>query len=200
MTDVLLIRHGVTSWNQARRIQGRSDLPLTEEARTWLHGRRLPPGFEGCRWQSSPLVRAVETARLLGAEALVPDPRLTESDWGEWEGLTLAEMRARDPQGFAENESRGLDFRPPGGESPREVAARLAGWFDEVATGEGCVVAVSHKGVIRAALSLATGWDMHDDFPHKLDWRAAHHFRAERAAGGTTAVTLVAVNLPLAGT
>jgi probable phosphoglycerate mutase len=62
------------------------------------------------------------------------------------------------PEAMVANEALGLDFRPPGGESPREVRARLESLFADLT--DELVVCVTHKGVIRAALSLATGWDM----------------------------------------
>jgi probable phosphoglycerate mutase len=69
---------------------------------------------------------------------------------------------------MAANEARGLDFRPPGGESPREVCARLQALLAELAADPQPVVAVCHKGVIRAALVLATGWDMRSKPPLRL--------------------------------
>jgi probable phosphoglycerate mutase len=86
-------------------------------------------------------------------------------DWGAWEGRTLADLRAEAPAAMAANEARGLDFRPQGGESPREVRARLEPLLAEF---QGDVICVTHKGVIRAALSLATGWDMTSKPPVRL--------------------------------
>jgi probable phosphoglycerate mutase len=77
---------------------------------------------------------------------------------------------------FLEAESRGLDFLPPGGESPRMVMQRIADWTAEIARTGLPVVAVSHKAAIRALLALATGWDMTGRQPVKLDWRALHFF------------------------
>ncbi|MDH3792273.1 MAG: histidine phosphatase family protein, partial [Rhodospirillales bacterium] len=83
-------------------------------------------------------------------------------------------------------EARGLDFRPPGGESPRDVQVRLAPWLTRVAAdGQPCV-AVCHKGVIRALAALASGWDMTGPPPEKLRDAAAHRFLV--GTGGTPAV------------
>ena len=194
MSEVLLIRHGVTAWNAERRMQGRSDIPLTREARDWLACRTVPAGFEHAGWRSSPLARARDSALLLGARRLLLEQRLLESDWGTWEGQTLAELRAADREGFSRNEQRALDFRPPGGESPRDVAARLREWFARVAADGEDLVVVTHKGVIRAALSLATGWDMREDFRPRVDWRAGHHFSVAHRSGD---IRLVGLNLPL---
>ncbi len=88
------------------------------------------------------------------------EPRLIEMDWGAFEGRRARELRAEAPGALAANEALGLDFRPPGGESPREVGNRLQTLVAELVADPTPVVAVCHKGVIRAALALATGWDM----------------------------------------
>jgi 2,3-bisphosphoglycerate-dependent phosphoglycerate mutase len=75
-----------------------------------------------------------------------------------------------------ENEARGLDFRPEGGESPREVLARVSQW---IATLEAPTLAITHRGVIRVVLAAATGWDLLGKPPAKLDWEAVHLFRIE---------------------
>ncbi len=173
---LVLIRHGETAWNRQKRLQGRADVPLTADAGAALARRRLPPRFHDAAWFASPLTRAVETARLLGADGLVIEPRLIEMDFGAWEGHRLAELRADAEQAMAANEARGLDLCPPGGESPRQVQDRLRPWFAERATEGGLTVAVSHKGVIRAVLAMAYDWDMLDRPPVRLDWRAAHLF------------------------
>ena len=196
MSDVLLVRHGVTEWNAAHRVQGRIDMPLTAEARAWLERHAPPSRFADARWRASPLRRAVDTAQLLGARGLQIEERLIEMDWGAWEGLTLAEMRAEDAAAMRRNEARGLDFRARGGESPRDVAARLQQWFTRVAGDGADVVAVTHKGVIRAALALATGWDMREDFPRRIDWRAGQHFHVARRGAGCV-ITLAALNVAL---
>ena len=176
MHEIVFIRHGRTLWNVEKRIQGRRDIALTAQAADDLAGRRLPVEFRRFDWVSSPLGRAVHTARLLGAAAPALERRLCEMDWGDWEGRKLSELRTRFGDEMTANEARGLDFRPPGGESPRDVRTRLEHWLRDRSGNETGVVAVAHKGVIRAALSLATGWDMRDKPPHKLQWDAAHLF------------------------
>jgi probable phosphoglycerate mutase len=80
---------------------------------------------------------------------------------------------------MAENEARGLDFRPPGGESPREVIERIRPWLRDIANAAVPTLAVTHRGVIRAILAEATGWDMRGKPPAKLDWQAVHVFTAD---------------------
>ena len=125
---------------------------------------------------TSPLSRCVQTAALLGAPYAPREPRIIEMDWGEWEGRTLSELRQELGVSMAENEARGLDFRPPGGESPREVAGRIKPWLREIAAAAVPTLAVTHRGVIRAILTEATGWDMRGKPPAKLDWQAVHFF------------------------
>ena len=126
MTEVVLIRHGPTEWNAAGRVQGRTDVPLSATGRARVKQWRVPEGFRDYDWVSSPLMRARETASLLGAEAPVIEPRLAEMCWGIWEGETLDALRIRHGASLIENESRGLDFRAPNGESPREVGVRAS--------------------------------------------------------------------------
>ncbi len=176
MTRLLLIRHAATAWNEARRIQGRADEPLSAAGRAEAARWRLPADLAAreALWITSPLVRARETAALMGATDAAVEPRLIEMDWGAWEGARLAELRARHGAEMAANEARGLDFRPEGGESPREVQARLAPWLAEIAPRGGLVVAVTHKGVIRALIARAAGWDMTGPAPSRIARGRAH--------------------------
>ena len=96
------------------------------------------------------------------------------------EGYTLAELRASYAD-IDELESQGLDFRTPGGESPRDVQARVAPLLAEIAAAGVPTAAVTHKGVIRAVFALATGWDMLGKPPFRLDWSSAQLFRLDPA-------------------
>ena len=180
---LLFIRHGPTDWNEAGRIQGRRDISLSSAARAALSVRRVPGRFGagGCRWVSSPLRRALETARALGAEEIEIEPRLTEMDWGQWEGTSLPALREGLGEAMRANEARGLDFETPAGDSPRRVQARLRPWLLEIAEECRPVVAVSHKGVGRALLALAIGWDMKAKAPVRLRWEHAQRFEVSRS-------------------
>ncbi len=196
MISILLIRHGLTEWNTRRKIQGQSDIPLSDEGRSEVAGRTLPEEYLSWKWVCSPLRRARETAELLGRPCYETDSRLTEMDWGEWEGQHLSVLRKDLGSIMEENENRGLDFQPPKGESPRMVQNRLKLWLaDTASTGESTVV-ISHKGVIRAALCLATGWNMLGKPPRKLDWGAAHLFALERSGD----ISLMEANIRVGGT
>ncbi len=172
---LVLLRHGLTEWNAARRIQGRTDTRLSARGRRQVEGWRLDAAWRDCAWYSSPLTRARETARLLGLGEPPADERLAEMRWGAWEGHRLEDLRRELGEALADNERRGLDFRPPGGESPREVGLRLLDWCADTAQRAPAagVAAVTHKGVIRAAYALASGWDLRAPPPDKLRWDAA---------------------------
>ena len=193
MTLLAAMRHAPTAWNAARRLQGRADIPLSPGSRAALAAQRLPPDFAGWRVLSSPLARCMETARALGLQP-EPEPALVEMDWGAWEGETLAALRARLGARMREAEARGLDFRPDGGESPREVQARLRPLLARLAAGGEPCLAFTHRGVLRALLAAATGWDMTGDAPRKLARHGAIHvFRL--AADGTPAIERLDVEM-----
>jgi broad specificity phosphatase PhoE len=189
-----VLRHASTDWNAARRLQGLTDTPLNPageaDARAW----RLPSPADGWKRLSSPLHRARRTAELLQPSAPVTvDAALREMSFGTWEGHTIAELRESVGAAFIAAENKGLDFQPPGGESPRAAMARIGRWASSIAVGGQPVVAVSHKATIRALLALATGWDMMGRPPHKLDWRCLHFFSAH--ADGRVSVDRL--NVPL---
>jgi probable phosphoglycerate mutase len=192
---IALIRHGPTEWNAQGRVQGSCDVPLSEEGRAKMAGLLPPEGFAAARPFCSPKRRAIETAALLGLENPTIDARLAEQDWGEWEGLTRAEMMARDGADCFERagSKRGLEFRPPGGESTGELHARVARFLSDVAVLGEDAVAVTHMGVLRAAYVLATGWKMDTAMPPELNLGAALVLRLD--ANGIPA--LDTLNMPL---
>jgi probable phosphoglycerate mutase len=165
MPVLYFIRHGETDFNVAQRLQGRSETRLNARGRTQSReiAGVLRDLFERDRHQpsdyayvSSPLLRARETMELLRSElgldpkAYVIDDRLAEISYGEWEGFTLPQIQARDPGVLQRRERDKWDFRPPGGESYREVAARVAAWY---ATVRRDVVLAAHGGVARALMA-----------------------------------------------
>src|SRR5262245_8582629 len=165
MSALFLLRHGPTEWTAARRLQGRSDIPLSAAGRSTVETWQLPERAAHGLWISSPLLRSLETAEILRrcyrpSGDLLIESRLAEMSFGEWEGQTLAELRATHGPVMAEWEGRGLDFRAPGGESPRDVQDRLRSWLKELCAESKDVLAITHKGVIRALYALASGWDM----------------------------------------
>ena len=169
-----LVRHGPTEWNAQNRFQGSIDIPLSAEGIARMGALAPPEGFEGARAFSSPLTRAVQTAELLGFPNPIIDARLVEQNWGEWEGLTRMEVVLREGPDIFDRAGSGLTFRPPGGESAAEVRARLVTFLrDLAAQTDEDVIAVAHRGVLRAAYALARGWDLKGGMPDELDLSAA---------------------------
>jgi broad specificity phosphatase PhoE len=176
MTLLALLRHGETAWSAAGRIQGRADVPLLPGISI-----SIPKSCGGMRIVTSPLRRCVETAALLGAPDAAREPRIIEMDWGDWQGESFVALRERLGEAMRDNEARGLDFRPPGGESPRLVLERVKAWLKEIASAGEPTLAVTHRGVIRALFAQATGWDMRGKPPARLQWDAVHLFEIDEA-------------------
>lgn len=193
MTLLALIRHAPTTWNAEGRLQGRRDTPLSEDGKAALATWAAPSALNGFDWVASPLGRCQDTARHLVGRIVASDERIIEMNWGDWEGCIRAELAETLGDAFRENEARGLDFTPPNGESPRMVQGRLKPFFQDVAARGRPTVAVCHRGVIRSAVALATGWNFMGKSPVKGQHGAYNMLRL--AADGTPSV--VALDTPL---
>ena len=158
MTDppgplLVVVRHGQTEWSRSGRHTGRTDLPLTDVGEAQARALRVRlAGRQFALVLSSPLHRAVETARLAGLERYNTDPDLVEWDYGDFEGLTTDEIERTYP-GWT------IWTGPwPHGETPAQVAARadrvVARLRAEVAPGDTAVV-VAHGHFLRV---LAARW------------------------------------------
>lgn len=161
---ILLLRHGETEWNVARRFQGQQDSALTGRGRAQA---RAMGGLvrdlivrEAGDWRlvSSPLGRAWatanEVARATGL-AVELDERLAEVSCGDWEGLLREDVIAE----HGESPSGGeLIFRGPGGETYDDVLARLEAFLADLPPEpERRVVAVSHGAAGRVLRGLYGG-------------------------------------------
>jgi broad specificity phosphatase PhoE len=166
-----ILRHGPTLWNAQGRIQGHTDIPLSDEGIAKMRGLLPPAPFEQARVFVSTSRRARQTAEALGLRDAIWDPRLMEQNWGDWEGLSRAAILVRDGDDAFRRAGaeEGDAFRPPGGESTAELHARVAAFLKDVARDERDAIAVAHLGVLRAAYTLATGWDMATPMPPDLD-------------------------------
>jgi len=175
-----VLRHGPTAWNEAGQIQGHSDQPLSPAGMAAVAGWHLPAALQDWTWYRSPLRRTAMTAAALGHPEARVEARLIEMDWGDWEGARLAELRRSLGAEMTAMEARGLDFRPPAGESPRDVQARLQPFLAELGRRRETAVAVAHKGVIRALYAVARGWPMTGRPPEKLREPCYHVFALDR--------------------
>jgi len=163
--EIYFARHGQTEFNRENRLCGASDSPLTplgiEEAhRNGQVLRRHAAPRARLRIVSSPLKRAVDTAAIIRTElqrpelALETDARLREIAFGAWEGLTVAEIKSRDPADWARRVADRWDDAAPGGESYAGVAARVGSWLAEQ---RGVTLVVTHGAVDRVLRGLYAG-------------------------------------------
>ena len=178
MTDFYFLRHGITEWNQQKRIQGRTDISLSAEGRTLLMQRQLPTQLQSMHWYSSPLRRALQTAECFSLQPQLSEA-LIEMNWGEWEGQQLPVLRSDQQyaEEFARQENQGLYLQPPGGERPLDVQTRVSRWAESIhRQSDKAVGCICHKGVIRAIYAAASDWNMLGKPPHKLDFTSLQVF------------------------
>ncbi|HEY8573047.1 histidine phosphatase family protein [Phenylobacterium sp.] len=181
---ILLVRHGETEWNVVRRLQGRSDSPLTERGRRQVRamGRLIRDliahdGGEGWRLISSPLGRTVATAEAIAAAtglAVEYDERVAEVNCGEWEGALFTDILT----GAGGTMSRGRIFEAPGGETLADVQARIASFLADLPPEpDRRVVLVSHGVTGRVLRGQYAGVPDEQavelDAPHDAVWRLA---------------------------
>jgi probable phosphoglycerate mutase len=199
LVRIALLRHGRTEWNAAGRVQGHIDIGLSKEGRAEMAALALPFCFP--RAYASPMLRARQTAEALGLADPILDARLMEQNWGAWEGLTRAEILIRDGEdAFVKAGSgKGEAFRPGGGESTGELHLRVAGFFKDAARGNADAVVVAHLGVLRAAYTLATGWNMATPMPADLDVSKILLLSLDASGNPAVEVLNLAFNAKMAG-
>ena len=147
----MLVRHGETEWSLSGQHTGNTDIPLTENGRRQAEalGRRLA-GRRFALVLSSPLARARDTCRLAGfGDAAQVREELREWDYGDYEGVTTADIRRERPDWHL--------FRDgcPNGEGAAEVGARVDRVIAEVRSADGDVAIFGHGHCLRV---LAARW------------------------------------------
>jgi len=145
MSELLLARHGETEWSLNGRHTGTTDLPLTENGR--LRAGNLARRLDGRTFAlvlTSPMQRAVETCKLagLGDAAQVRDD-LHEWDYGEYEGITTAQIHERDPDWILWRDGC------PNGETAADVGARADRLIAEAQEARGDVIFFGHGHMLR---------------------------------------------------
>lgn len=160
-SPIALLRHFPTAWNGEQRLQGRTDIPLTDAARETLRALMLPPPWDTARIVASPLSRAFETAKILAQGRRVDtDERLVEQSWGDWEGQQAYKLLADPNSGFTPTHDWGPDTKAPNGESAREAWARTRPALAAIAeTGQRTLI-VTHKALMRRIMLNADPSDM----------------------------------------
>jgi broad specificity phosphatase PhoE len=178
MNIIGLLRHGQTSWNREKRIQGILDIPLDPDAfySPFWHQLLEAHGPWDCI-VSSPLHRCRQTANLFFPERriLIHD-NLREQDWGRWTGHTITDLLAAHADELHCQERRGWDFTPPGGESRKHLLDRVIAAITDIceAHDNARILLVVHLGVIKVLINhlLATPYlPENSAFIHK---RALH--------------------------
>ena len=185
---IYYVRHGLTDWNVQHRLQGRHDVPLNALGHAQavrcgeiLHDLFLRDGgkAEDLDYVSSPLIRARTTMEIMRATLGLEstgygvDTRLAEISFGEWEGLTYAEVLARDKDIALKREADKWGFLPPGGESYAQVTARISQWY---ATLERDTVVAAHGGTARALIAHLALAPAQDATHHSVDQGVVYVF------------------------
>ncbi|WP_227766478.1 alpha-ribazole phosphatase [Zhaonella formicivorans] len=165
MTEIILIRHGETIWNNGGIYQGHTDIPLSEtgKAQAAKLGERLKTKAIDA-FYASDLSRAYETARIVAAPhskevKLLPEFR--EMNFGEWEGLNYKEIMVKygplAQQWYTNPEAICI----PGGESCTQLKERAYKMLQSLVKAHRgqCIAIISHGGTIRMLIIAAMSWD-----------------------------------------
>jgi len=157
MERLTLIRHALTDWNVSGRIQGKSDVPLSDDGRK--QARQLARYVRGLESDAvifcSPLARARETASIAFPDREIQfDARLAELDFGAFEGRSQAENEERAEWAWWVADP--FERTTPDGESYRDLRERAVAWLGDLGEAPH-VVAMSHSGTIQMLLSHFLG-------------------------------------------
>ncbi len=164
VTRLILVRHGQTDWNVKERFRGRFDVPLNETGvrQARLTARRIASAWRPSAIYSSPLIRAMSTARAIAEPHSLPVrelPEMIDMSFGMWEGLSPDEVRARWPEALAAWHSAPHTVLIPGGESLHHVRHRCEQALEVLgkAHPDQTVVAVGHTDLNRTLLLVVLG-------------------------------------------
>ncbi len=163
MALLWMIRHGETAWNAEGRVQGQTDVPLSETGHA--QARAIAAALSGGRFAalySSDLLRCLQTAqpfaRSAGLEVRI-DPALRERHYGIFEAITYAEAKVRYPDDYARFRAKELDYDFRGGESLRGFFERSIRCLEAIARSHPGqeVLVFTHGGVLEMAYRRANG-------------------------------------------
>jgi broad specificity phosphatase PhoE len=195
MTRIILVRHGETEWNRVERFRGRADVPLNAAglAQAEATGQRIAADAAPAAVYSSPLARAVKTAEAIAghfALAVQVHPDLADIDYGQWQGLTPDEARARWPEMINAWYSAPHTARIPGGETLDDLRARAMAAVNELAARHAgqTIVLVGHTVINRVSLLGVLGLGNDRFWRLRQDTCAINVFEAE--GGDFTLATL----------
>lgn len=174
-TRIVLVRHGVTDFTVASRLDGRGgsdpSLNTAGQAQAAAAGRATAHLLGGApaRVVTSSLARARETgaavAEAIGVTPAV-DPDWDEQDFGDWDGASIPDL-VRDQADALTALRVDPAYARPGGESHDQLAARVVAAFDRIVAAGGTTVVVCHRKPIMCVLAHVLG------IPHDKVWRLA---------------------------
>ena len=171
MGRVYIVRHGETEWNNQGRIQGHTDIYLSEKGREQARAvaRRLAEVPFDIAYSSN-LSRTRETAQIILGERnipLHPTPQLREYNKGVFEGLTVHEYSLRYPELYRASLVNDPDFAPAGGETIRQTTARMAQFVAQLRERhlDDTVLIVGHGGSLRSLIVALLS------FPLEANWK-----------------------------
>ena len=183
-TRIIAIRHGETAWNADTRIQGHTDIPLSDVGRKQaaLLGQALS-GEPVTAIYASDLSRAWETAQYVGRAldvAVTPETALRERCFGEFEGKTFAEIEAQLPEQSQRWRKRDPHFTPAGGESLLTLRERVVAAAARLAAdhpgeliamvGHGGVMDVLYRAATRIGIQAPRTWALGNAAINRLLW------------------------------
>jgi len=164
MTELILVRHGETEWNAGEIFRGRADVNLNEKG--VVQAKLLGEYLKDTRLEAvytSPLQRAVRTAERIAKHYtldVIREPALIDMDYGEWQGMPLAEVRKIYKNLYIKWETSPENVKFPGGESLDDVRNRAVSAVNKIIKKhKGTIVLVSHRVVNKVLICSMLGLD-----------------------------------------
>jgi len=172
---IYFVRHGETSWNAIMKIQGHSDVFLSDRGREQAEmlAQRLSNEKIHC-FYSSDLARACETARIVAQPHemdVITTPALRELNFGVWEGLTVKEIEETYPGQIKSWWTNPLNTHIPQGETLSEMTERCVNEVKNIIKEHNneTVLVVAHGGVIRSIICSVLGINLNEQWRLHLD-------------------------------
>jgi len=193
--QIILVRHGETEWNRVHRFQGRSDIPLNRKGKEQAHALALALKNKPITAiYTSPLMRAVETARHMGrfhpSTPLLKESGLMEMNLGDFEGMEVRQWAGKYQdfrKAWGGNPSA---LTMPGGESLQEVQQRAIDTLERISQpyDPGSTLLIcSHNFVIVSLLCYASNTSLdrfrdwkQDNAALNIIYKDEQHFQVER--------------------
>ena len=174
MGKIYMVRHGETQWNTEGRIQGQTNIPLSEVGKNQARlaaDRLATVTFDAV--YSSDLDRTLETAKIITESTnlkIITNPSLRERFFGIFEGLTIKEREDTYPELFAQSTKNDVNFAPPEGESIKETSTRMSTavqTYKEKHMNDSILI-VGHGGSLRCAISSLLDLPLESSFKFVL--------------------------------